>query len=189
MSEASPGEVTHILEEVGRGDPAARVRLMSLVYDELHKLASACMRGERKDHTLQPTALVHEAYLRLVGEREVRWQNRAHFFGAAAEVMRRILVDHARSRLAAKRGGDRAKLPLDDLVDWSDEQPENVIAIDEALEALEVHDAQKGQIVKLRFFAGLTAEEVAEVLEVSVRTVKRQWRYTKAWLYREIGGR
>ena len=187
MSEPSPGEVTHILEDVSRGDPAAQARLMSLVYDELHRLASACMRGERDDHTLQPTALVHEAYLRLIGESEARWQNRAHFFGAAAEVMRRILVDHARSRLAAKRGGDRAKLPLDEMVGWSEDQPENVIAIDEALKALEAYDAQKGQIVKLRFFAGLTMEEIAEVLDVSVRTVKRQWRYTKAWLYREIG--
>jgi len=186
VSETSPSEVTQVQEAVGQGDETASTRLMSLVYDELHKLASACMRHERPDHTLQATALVHEAYLRLVGESDVHWQSRAHFFGAAAEVMRRILVDHARARLAVRRGGDRARLPLDEMLDWTEQQPREVVSIDEALAALEAFDERKGKIVKLRFFGGLTTEEIAELLDVSVRTVKREWRYAKAWLYREI---
>ncbi|MBU0640690.1 MAG: sigma-70 family RNA polymerase sigma factor [Planctomycetes bacterium] len=188
VAELAPHEVTRILEDVGQGDAAARARLMALVYDELHRLAAGQMRRERPDHTLQPTALVNEAYLRLIGRGEARWQNRAHFFGAAAEVMRRILVDHARARLAAKRGGERARLPLDEMLDWTDEQPWNVIAIDEALQELETLDPQRSRIVNLRFFAGLTSEQIAEMLGISVRTVKRQWRYTRAWLYRAVAG-
>src|SRR5262249_12701212 len=179
---------TVILDRINRGESGAVGFLLSTVYDELHRLAAGQMGRERQDHTLQPTALVHEAYLRLVGDVPLQFKNRAHFFGAAAEAMRRILVDHARARLAAKRGGGRDRTPLSDLVDSNEQTPEDLIAIDEALTKLSQVDAQKHRIVELRFFAGLTAEETAEVMDISLRTVHRDWRFSKAWLFREIAG-
>ncbi len=188
MSQSSSHhDITRVLDAANHGDEAAQARLLTLVYDELHDLASRHMRGERPDHTLQPTALVHEAYLRLTGEPEVTWNGRAHFFGAAAEVMRRLLVDHARAHVAAKRGGSHRRLPLEDAFESCTDQPEEVIAIDEALEALAAIDSQRAEIVKLRFFGGLSVEQVAAALSVSTRTVVRQWQFARVWLYREIG--
>ncbi len=184
----NPGkDVTQILAELNQGSDAARAELLRLVYDELRRLATSKMRRERGDHTLQPTALVHEAYIRLLGTREAHWENRAHFFGAAAEAMRRILVDHARSHQALKRGGGQRPVPLDDDVAGGSEQgPEEVIAVDAALAKLADVDAQKARVVELRFFGGLGVEETAEALNISPRTVKRDWSFAKAWLFREI---
>lgn len=187
MKPAAPQEVTRILDRCRDGDAAAADELLGLVYDELRRLAAGQMRGERVDHTLQATALAHEAYLRLLGEETVRWENRAHFFGAAAEVMRRILIDHARGRLAEKRGGGRERVPLDDASTSAEEDPEALLAIDEALRVFEREDPERAEIVKLRFFAGLTVEVIAELQGVTDRTIRRQWRYAKAWLYREMG--
>ncbi len=189
MSDSSPDNVTRLLENAGHGDSAAAARLLTLIYDELHGLAAGQMHHERGDHTLQATALVHEAYLRLVGETNAHWRNRAHFFGAAAAAMRRILVDHARGRRAQKRGGGRARLPLDELTDWNSNSLDEMIAIHEALTELEASDEQKSTIVKLRFFAGLTNEQIADALEISERTVKRQWHFAKVWLYRRVTSR
>jgi RNA polymerase sigma factor (TIGR02999 family) len=180
------GNITRMLDQVRAGEDDAVAALMELVYSELRSLASVQMAGERANHTLQPTALVHEAVLRLLGCEKPTWQNRAHFYGAAAEAMRRILVDHARARGAMKRGGDRSRIPLDDYLDPSQTAPNDLIRIDEALSRLSAFDERKGRIVQLRYFAGLSIEETADVLETSVRTVKREWRYAKAWLYREI---
>ena len=160
MQEASH-EITRILDAMAAGDPEAGARLFECIYDELHVLAAAQMRGERADHTLQPTALVHEAYVRLLGFQKTEWANRTQFFGAAAEVMRRILVDHARAHQAAKRGGGRAKAPLDSRAAAASSSPDELLAIDEALCALEEADPEKARIVKLRFFAGLSHEETA----------------------------
>jgi RNA polymerase sigma-70 factor, ECF subfamily len=173
-------------------------RLIPLVYDQLHRVAAARFGRERGNHTLQPTALVHEAYLRLVDQRRVRWQNRAHFIGVAAHLMRRILIDHARGRRAAKRGGPYENLTLANAID---ELPAvrtpagpnqideiDVLALEEALTRLTALDAQQGRIVELRFFGGLTVEETAEVLGISAATVKRDWRLAKAWLHREMDG-
>lgn len=180
-------DVTRALEALKDGQPEARHELLDLVYRELHQLAAGQMRRERANHTLQPTALVHEAYVRLLGNEPTDWENRAHFFGAAAEVMRRILVDHARARSAAKRGGGVPREPLSDLAQGLRVDPDELLAIDEALTRLADQDPQRALVVQLRFFAGLTAEEIAEATESSVRTVKRQWRFARAWLYREIG--
>lgn len=177
-------EVTQILLELRHGEETATERLLAAVYDELKKLAQAKMRAERSDHTLQPTALVHEAYMRLMGG-SGDWDNRAHFFAAAAEAMRRILVDHARGRGAQKRGAGRHRVDLDALQP-ADGDSQEMLAVDEALGRLEQVDRQKAEVVKLRFFAGLTIEETAAVLGVSVRTINRIWNYSKAWLYREI---
>jgi RNA polymerase sigma factor (TIGR02999 family) len=177
-------EVTQILLDLRHGEEKAAERLLAVVYDELKKLAQAKMRSERADHTLQPTALVHEAFMRLMGGGG-DWENRAHFFGASAEAMRRILVDHARGRGAQKRGAGRNRVSFD-VLQLADEGPEELIAVDDALSRLEEFDPQKAEVVKLRFFAGLTIEETAAVLGVSVRTVNRSWNFAKAWLYREI---
>jgi RNA polymerase sigma factor (TIGR02999 family) len=179
-------EVTRILEDVGRGDDGASARLFGVVYDELRGLARARMRGERDDHTLQPTALVHEAWLRLLGGDGARFENRAHFYGAAAEAMRRILVDHARARGADKRGGGRARETLGDEAGETGADPEEILAVHEALERLEGVDEEKSRLVKLRFFSGLSLEEIAVLLEVSVPTLKRRWRFARAWLSKEI---
>jgi RNA polymerase sigma factor (TIGR02999 family) len=181
-----PREVTALLRDWSRGDRQALERLMPLVHGELRRLAASYLRAERPDHTLQPTALVHEAYLRLVDQRSVSWANRAHFFGIAAQLMRRILVDHARKRQAAKRAavyrvtGTSAGSPS------ADRAPE-ILALDGALSDLEKLDARQARIVELRFFAGLTVEETAEVTGVSPATVKREWRTARAWLRREMG--
>jgi len=181
-------EVTRALAELGDGQAEARDRLYGLVYDELRRLATARMEHERPDHTLQPTALVHEACLRLLGGGADRWNSRAHFFGAAAEAMRRILVDYARTRKAGKRGAGWGRIPLDEAAEISQETADEVLAVHEALTKLAAIDPDKARIVELRFFAGLTVEETAEALSLSPRTVKRGWSYAKAWLYREIGG-
>jgi RNA polymerase sigma factor (TIGR02999 family) len=183
----SSPDVTQILQEVSGGDKDAPARLMPLVYDELRRLADHYLRQERPDHTLQPTALVHEAYLKLIDQTRVDWQNRAHFFGVAAQLMRRILVDHARRHRASKRGGLRQKLTLDEAVDYSQPRDLDLVALDDALNALAQMDARQSQIVELRFFGGLTIEETAEALGISPATVKVDWSMAKAWLRREIG--
>ena len=168
------------------GDDGALGELLPLVYAELRRLAAGYLRRERPGHTLQPTALVNEAYLRLVDQTQVRWQNRAHFLGVAAQMMRRILVDHARGQRAEKRGGEIQKLSLDENIDVSGERAADLVALDEALKRLAELDPQKSRIVELRFFGGLSVEETAEVLGVSAPTVKRQWRMAKAWLYGQV---
>jgi RNA polymerase sigma factor (TIGR02999 family) len=185
MTAPSPKEVTRLLVDWGNGDQAALDELIPLVYDELRRVAGRYMRRESQDHTLQTSALVNEAYLRLVDQRSVQWQNRAHFFGVAAQLMRRILVDHARSRSRAKRGGGAQMVSLDEQAVMSKEVAE-VIALDEALKTLAEMDLRKSQIVEMKFFGGLTNEEVAEVLKVTSRTVEREWRKAKAWLNRAI---
>ncbi len=175
--------VTQLLVELSNGNHAAVDALLPLIYDELRNLAANYLRRERRDHTLQPTALVHEAYLRLVDQRSVNWQNRAHFFGVAAQLMRRILVDHARAHNAEKRGHDFQKLSLDENIDKADERSAGLIALDDALKELAEIDEQKSRIVELRYFGGLTVEETAEVLGVTPVTIKRHWRMAKAWLH------
>jgi len=194
MSGTTPGvrsHVTGLLRRWGRGDHEALDRLMPLVYEELHRMASRYMTGERAGHTLQSTALVHEAYVRLVDQRLVDWQNRAQFFGLAAQAMRRILVDHARSRGRAKRGSGapRAVMETLDAVAAPDGvDVEDAVAIDVALNKLQAIDPGQAEIVELRFFGGLTVEETAEVLSLSPRTVKREWALARAWLHRELAG-
>lgn len=178
--------ITQLLIEVTNRNSAAVDALLPLIYDELRSLAANYLRRERPDHTLQPTALVHEAYLRMVDQTQVNWQNRAHFFGVAAQMMRRILVDHARAHTAEKRGADFQKLSLDENIDKTVERSSELIALDDALKALFEMDEQKGRIVELRFFGGLSIDETAEVLGVSAPTVKRQWRMAKAWLYGQV---
>ena len=182
-------EVTQVLVDWNKGDQNAPDRLMPLVYEELRKLARNYLQRERSDHTLQATGLVHEAYLRLVDQSSMSWQNRAHFFAVAAQVMRRILVDHARSHRAEKRGGEREKIEFDEALAPSDEKAVDLIALDDALQDLGKLDPRQSRIVELRFFGGLTNEEIGEVLEISPRTIKREWRLAKAWLRREIMGR
>ena len=186
---SSSSDVTQMLIDWGRGDPSAQDRLMPLVYDELHRLAERYLRRERPDHTLQATALVHEAYLRLVDQTQAHWQDRAHFIGIAACLMRQILVQHARAHQAAKRGHGGRKLSLDEAAGWSDEHPLDLVALDDALRTLATLDPEKSRIVELRFFGGLTVEETAEVLGLSPRTVHRAWDLTKAWLRRELIGK
>jgi RNA polymerase sigma factor (TIGR02999 family) len=183
----SPLDVTEILQEVRQGDQDAPARLMPLVYDELRRLADHYLRQERPDHTLQPTALVHEAYLKLIDQTRVDWQNRAHFFGVAAQLMRRILVDHARRHRASKRGGFQQKMTLDEAVDYSQSRDVDLVALDDALNSLSQLHTRQSQIVELRFFGGLSIEETAEALNVSPATVKVDWSMAKAWLRREIG--
>ena len=185
MAVPSPKEVTRLLIDWGNGDQAALDELIPLVYDELRRLAGRYMRRESQGHTLQTSALVNEAYLRLIDQKSVQWQNRAHFFGVAAQLMRRILVDHARSRSRAKRGGRAQMVSLTEQAVISKEVAE-VIALDEALKNLAEMDPRKSQIVEMRFFGGLTTEEVAEVLKVTSRTVEREWRKAKAWLHHAI---
>jgi RNA polymerase sigma-70 factor, ECF subfamily len=178
-------DITALLKDWGEGDREALERLMPIVYGELKRLASSYLRSERPDHTLQPTALVHEAYLRLQGQRSVVWSNRAHFFGIAARIMRRILVDHARRRRAAKRDAAALRLTLVD--DASVDRAPELIALDSALTGLERLDPQQARVVELRYFGGMTVEETAEAAGISTATVKREWRTARAWLRREIG--
>jgi RNA polymerase sigma factor (TIGR02999 family) len=182
----SQHEVTRLLIRLTDGDGDVLGELLPLVYDELRRLAAGYLRRERPGHTLQPTALVHEAYLRMVDQSQVHWQNRAHFLGVAAQMMRRILVDHARGQKAEKRGGDFQKLSLDENIDVLGERAADLVALDEALQRLAEFDPQKARVVELRFFGGLSVEETAEVLGVSAPTVKRQWRMAKAWLYGQV---
>jgi RNA polymerase sigma factor (TIGR02999 family) len=182
----SPQDVTALLVRWRTGDREALDALTPLVYDELRRLARSYLRRERPDHTLDGTALVHEAYMRLVDQRNVEWRNRNHFFALAAELIRRILVDHARARIAAKRGGANVKLSLDEALAPADEKDLNILALDDALVALGKADPQQSRIVELRYFAGLTIEETADVIEISPATVKRDWTTAKAFLKREM---
>ena len=184
---SDPGEVTQLLAKIRAGQRDAESRLIPLVYAELRRLAAHYLRGERNDHTLQPTALVHEAYIRLTAMHEMDWQSRSHFFATAATVMRRILVDHARAQQASKREGFRDAISLDEALVVSPARSAQLIALDDALEKLARVDARRSKIVELRFFGGLNEEETGEVLGVSARTVKRDWRVAKAWLYNEVG--
>ena len=179
-------QVTQILIDWSDGSREAADRLMPLVYDELRRLARGYLQRERGDHTLQATGLVHEAYLRLVDQKTTTWKNRAHFFGVAAQLMRRILVDHARRHLSVKRGGDRTKVEFDEALMPAASRGVDVIALDDALQDLAKLNPQHSQVVELRFFGGLSLEEVAEVLAVSPRTVQREWRMARAWLRRQI---
>jgi RNA polymerase sigma factor (TIGR02999 family) len=182
----SSGDLTALLRAWGNGDQSALERLTPLVYDELHRLARTQMSRENEGHTLQTTALINEAYLRLVDFQGVRWQDRAHFFAVSAQLMRRILIDFARSRGVQKRGGGALQLSLDDALAMSAQPDTNVVALDDALKALAAVDQRKSKVVELRFFGGLSVEETAEVLRVSVETVMRDWKFAKVWLLREI---
>ena len=187
MIAPAPNEqATRLLIDWSNGNRDAAAGLMPLVYDELRRLARSYLQRERPDHTLQATGLVHEAYLRLVDQRTTTWQNRAHFFGVAAQLMRRILVDHARRHRAEKRGGEWTKVEFDEALAPSVSRSLDVIALDDALHELAQLNPQHSQIVELRFFGGMTTEEVAEVLDVSPRSVQREWRMARAWLRRQI---
>ncbi len=179
-------DVTQMLEAIGSGDEAAPERLLLLVYDELRRLAHGYMKNERSDHTLQATALVHEAYIQLVDWKNVSWQNRAHFFAAAAQMMRKILVDYAREKNALKRGGGLRTIALDQAVSFPNRSEVDLLSIDDALNELATFDPQQARIVELRFFGGLTIEETAHALAVSDSTVKRDWQIAKAWLFNRM---
>jgi RNA polymerase sigma-70 factor, ECF subfamily len=179
-------DVTVLLSQLSKGNEAAASKLIPLVYAELRRLASGYMRRERTDHTLQATALVHEAYLKLVEQRSVDWQSRAHFFGIAAQVMRRILVDHARGHLREKRGGGQRLVPIDEVLVFAPEQSLELVKLDQSLERLSKLDPRQGKIVELRFFGGLTGEQTAELLGISPKTVKRDWSMAKAWLHGDL---
>jgi RNA polymerase sigma-70 factor (ECF subfamily) len=180
------GSVSHLLRAWGRGDLQARDELVPVVYRELRRRAGAYLRRERSDHTLQPTALVHEAYLRLTAQDRVTWQNRAHFFAIAAQMMRRVLIDHAREHLAAKRPGAQLRVLLDDRIGATQPRECELMMVDEALVELTRIDPRQGQIVELRYFGGLSEQEVAAVLSVSRATVSREWQTARAWLYRRL---
>jgi RNA polymerase sigma-70 factor, ECF subfamily len=181
---AVPEGVTQLLIDWSKGDRKALDELMPLVYDELRRLASRRMARERRDHTLQTSALINEAYLRLVDQSDLQWQNRAHFFAVAAQVMRHILIDHARSYGYAKRGAGAKKVPLDEAAVFTEQRAAEFVALDGALEKLAAVDPRRSQVVELRFFGGLSIEETAEVLKISEPTVQREWRAAKAWLNR-----
>ncbi len=203
MEDKPAGEVTRLLLEWGGGNEAALAALLPLVYEELRTMAARHLRGERQAHTLQRTALVHEAFLRMVDQNQVDWQGRSQFFGLASQMMRRILVDHARRRLAQKRGGSAQRLSLDEIAPGDDQDPAarpafdplvlsddprvDLAAIDTALKRLEAMDPKQGRLVELRFFGGLSISDTAEVLGVSAATVKREWAVARAWLQRELG--
>jgi RNA polymerase sigma factor (TIGR02999 family) len=182
---APSNQVTELLLRWSGGDPAAREELVPLVYDELRRIARNCLAGNA-DHTLQSTALVHEAYMRLAGHRSVRWDNRVHFFAVAAQLMRRILVDHARMKRAKKRGGDCVTLLLNDDVALPRKREVDLLALDEALNNLSALDPRQSQLVELRFFAGLSIEETSQAMEISPATVKREWATARLWLLREM---
>lgn len=186
MGISSPHDVTRLLQDWRNGDKAALEKLTPLVYDELRQLANRYLRNERKDHTLQGTALVHEAYMKMVGYTDLEWQSRAHFFGVAARIMRQILIDHARKHNADRRGGGKQNLNLEEVAVFSAERAQSLVALDDALESLAAFDALKGRIIELRYFGGLSIEEIGEVEAVSISTVKRHMRMAEAWLHREI---
>ncbi len=181
-----PRDVTQILSDMHGGDRASLEKLLPMIYDELHALAAAQLRQERPGHTLQATALVNEAYLKLIELKHIRWEGRAHFFGAAARIIRRILVDHARGKDRLKRGGDRKRIPLDSSAIQDDGKSIDLIALHEALERLEALDSRQSKIVELRFFGGLSMKEVADVLGVSLRTVEGDWTMARAWLMEQL---
>ena len=182
----SSSEVTELLLSWGNGNDSAREALLPLVYDDLRRIARSYLRRERPGHTLQPTALVHEAYLRLIDQRRVTWQNRAQFVGLAAVMMRRVLVNHARDRSAAKRGGQAERVPLTVAADVVAVPQADVLAVHEALDRLQVLDARKSRVVELKFFGGLTTGEISEVMEISPATIEREWSFARAWLYDAI---
>jgi RNA polymerase sigma factor (TIGR02999 family) len=186
MSVPSTLEITQLLVAWNNGDQAALERLTPLVHGELHQLAKRYMAGERKGHILQTTALVNEAYLRLIDWRNVEWQNRAHFFGLAAQIMRRILVDFARAYQSEKRGGDEIRVSLSEAANVPADRSPDLVALDDALQSLEKLDRRQARVVELRFFAGLSMEETAEALKVSLSTVRRDWGIAEAWLFREL---
>jgi len=186
LEESGSGEVTILLGKISQGDEPAAARLIPLVYGELRRLAGGYMRQERSDHTLQPTALVHEAFLKLAEQHSIDWQGRAHFFRVAAQMMRRILIDHARGNLREKRGSGERPVPLDEALVFAPEQSMELIKLDEALERLTKIDPRQGRIVELRFFGGLTVEETAEAMGISAKTVKRDWSVAKAWLHGDL---
>jgi RNA polymerase sigma factor (TIGR02999 family) len=183
---SQPSEITQLLVDWTGGNKAALDQLMPLVYKELRRLASSYMRRERRDHTLNSVGLVNEAYLRLVDYSNLRWQDRAQFFGLAAQLMRRILIDHARSHHYAKRGGGARKVSLDEAALLSQDRAADLVALDDALTSLASFDARKSQVVELRFFGGLSIDETAEVMKISSMTVQREWRWAKAYLHREL---
>ena len=185
MGASETTDVTQLLVDWRNGSADALEQLMPHVYDELRRRAAGYLARERADHTLQPTALVHEAFFRLVNQKDLAWQNRAHFLGVAAHVMRLILIDHARAHRAQKRGGDK-KVQLDESAGWSAPKDVDIIALDEALDRLATLDARQAKVVELRFFGGLNVEETGEVIGVSPATIKREWRMAKAWLAKEL---
>jgi RNA polymerase sigma factor (TIGR02999 family) len=187
VSHPDRADITRLLEAAGEGDPHAAQKLLPQVYEQLRKAAQKQMAGERPEHTLQATALVHEAYIRLVGSHEVAWENRAHFYVAAAEAMRRILIEHARKRGRIKRGGDRDRVPLSAVYLAENAHPEEIISVDSAIRRLEGRDSRMATIVRLRFFAGLSTQEVAVTLGLSDRTVRNDWALARAWLHKELG--
>jgi RNA polymerase sigma factor (TIGR02999 family) len=186
MPAVSPPEVTQLLADWGRGDRSALEKLLPLVHAELRRIAQRQMSHERPGHTLQATALVHEAYLKLVGQQELNLQNRAHFFAVCAQVMRHILIDHARRRRFLKHGGEYQQVAIEEATLMSEERAAELVALDEALDELKQIDLRKSRVVELRYFGGLSLEETADVLEVSVMTVRRDWRAAKAWLYKRV---
>lgn len=188
MAEPTQGQVTQLLQAVGRGEPRASADLLPLVYDELRKLAASRLARTPPGNTLQPTALVHEAYVRLVGSQDPSWNSRGHFFGAAALAMRQILVDQARRKAAIKHGGERQRQELSEPAAEFELPSEDMLALDEALRRLEQQDERKYRIVMLKYFAGLTNEETAEAVGVSTPTVEREWRFIRAFLYTQLGG-
>jgi len=189
MATSGSPQITRLLLAWGQGDQAALDALMPLVYDELRKVAARHLRGQRPGHTLQTTALVNEAYLRLIDASQVQWQNRAHFFAVAAHFMRRILVDFARMRNYQKRGGGAQPVALDEAMIVAPERGADLLALDEALTRLQALDARQAQVIELRYFGGLSEEETAEALKVSVRTVRRDWKFARVWLHRDLTGR
>lgn len=186
MAIPQKSDVTQILREWNQGDPEAAARLMPLVYEELRRRAVDCLRRERRDHTLQPTALVHEAYVKLVGQNRAQWKSRVHFCSVAAQLMRRILVKYAEARNADKRGGRMRKIYLDETRELAQGQPPDLLALDDALKSLAVSHPRESEIVELKFFGGLNAKEIGEVLNVSTKTVLRDWQFAKAWLRRQL---
>lgn len=183
---ASPSRISDLLHGLEKNDPAAASRLLPLVYSELRRLAAKYMRREKPGQTIQPTELVHEAYLRLVGQEHIAWQGRSHFMAMAATSMRRILVERARKKLAEKHGGGGAKIQLDEALVFSPNKSKDIVALDEALKQLEVLSPRQSRIVELKFFGGFEMEEIAKIEGVSVRTVKQDWSVARAWLHREI---
>ncbi len=189
MEPPAADQITQKLLACARDDRAALDELIPAVYGELRRMADRYLRHERPDHSLQPTALVHEAYLRLIDQRQVEWQNRAHFFGVAAQMMRRILVDHAKACGREKRGGGAHKIPLDEAMNLTEQESADLVALDDAMKRLEEIDPRKSRVVELRYFGGLSVEETAEILAVSRKTVMRDWNLAKAWLHQEISNK
>jgi RNA polymerase sigma-70 factor (ECF subfamily) len=185
---ASPAEVTQLLHEYGKGNQAALAQLFPLVYVELHRMAHRYMGQQNPAHTLQTTALIHEAYLRLAGDSPREWENRAHFFRVAAKSMRHVLVDHARAHQTTKRGGEKRAMPLDEAAIVSGERLAEIVALDDALTDLAKLHPRQSEVVELKYFGGLSLEETAEILQVSPETVMRDWRAAKVWLYRQLSG-